>query len=329
MSETLPESTQAPSNPPKSEKEWRLIEKLLMISLNEQRKARRWGIFFKILTFVYLFALFLIFAMRPGNAGMAIPGEPHTAIIEIEGVISAAEEASADNIVGALRKAFAEESAKAIILRINSPGGSPVQAGYIYDEIKRLRIKNPDKVLYAVISDLGASGAYYIAAAADEIYADKASLVGSIGVTASGFGFVDAIEKLGVERRIYTAGEHKSFLDPFLPQDAQETRLWQEVLDKTHQQFITQVEKGRGERLQSDSPLLFSGMVWNGEQALEMGLVDGLGSSSYVAREIVGHEDMVNYTVRPTPFEELVGRLGASIGKGFGQAVFGNPLQLH
>ena len=227
-----------------------------------------------------------------------------------------------------MRKAFEEEKAKALILRINSPGGSPVQSGYVYDEIVRLRDKHPEKKVYAVIADIGASGAYYIAAAADEIFADKASLVGSIGVTASGFGFVDTMDKLGVERRVYTAGEHKSFLDPFLPVNEKEVGIWQEVLDGTHQQFIRQVEKGRGDRLKKDNNLLYSGIVWNGEQALEMGLVDGLGSSSYVAREVIGHKDIVNYTVKPNPFDELVGKLGTSIGKGIGLYVIGDSMQL-
>ncbi|MBU6954344.1 signal peptide peptidase SppA [Hahella sp. HN01] len=313
---------------PGNQKEWRLIEKMVMSSLNEQRKARRWGIFFKSLTFLYLF--FIVIALSPGvGKNVAARTEPHTAVIEVNGVIAATEEANADAIVSALRDAFEEETAKAVILRINSPGGSPVQAGYVYDEIGRLKSEHPDKKVYAVIMDIGASGAYYIAAAADEIYADKASLVGSIGVTASGFGFVDAMDKLGVERRIFTAGEHKSFLDPFVPVKEDERELWQGVLNTTHKQFIEQVEKGRGDRIHKDNPLLYSGMIWSGEQALGLGLIDGLGSSGYVAREVVKAEKLINYTPKRNPFDELLGKLGVSVGKGVAQAVLGSGPQLH
>ncbi len=316
------------SQRPENEKEWRLIEKMLMNSVSEQKKARRWGIFFKFLTFAYLFLL-LIIMVRPGfDSGVGLSSSPHTALIDIQGVVAASEDANADLIVGSLRKAFEEEQAKAIVLRINSPGGSPVQAGYIYDEIVRLRLEYPDKKVYAVIADIGASGGYYIAAAADEIYADKASLVGSIGVTASGFGFVETMDKLGVERRIFTAGEHKTFLDPFLPVNEDERVFWQEVLNTTHRQFIEQVENGRGERLKKGDPLLYSGVVWSGEQALELGLVDGLGSSSYVAREIVGYKDIVNYTARPNRLDELFNKLGTSLGKGVAHVMMTSTVEL-
>ncbi|MBY4677171.1 S49 family peptidase [Marinobacterium arenosum] len=295
-------------------REWQLLEKVVSGIYVEQRRARRWGIFFKGLTFLYLFALLGLFFVgnQLGESDKAV--EVHTAVIEVAGPIAADEDASADNLVGSLREAFDEPKAKAVVLRINSPGGSPVQAGYVYDEIKRLRALHPEKKVYAVIADMGASGAYYIAAAADEIYADKASLVGSIGVTASGFGFVELMDKLGVERRIYTAGEHKAFLDPFSPANEREGRLWQEVLNTTHRQFIEQVRQGRGERLTPDDRL-FSGLVWTGEQALELGLVDGLGSTSYVARELVGHEKLVEYMPKRQPWQEIVDRLGASFGK--------------
>lgn len=301
-------------------REWRLLEKIVGGLHVEQRRSRRWGIFFKLLTFTYLFALLALFFIKSDMTSDSAESAEHTAIIEVLGPISAKDEASADNIVWSLRRAFKEPSAKAVILRINSPGGSPVQSGYIYDEIKRLRALNPEKKLYAVITDIGASGAYYIAAAADEIYADKASLVGSIGVTASGFGFVDLMSKLGVERRIYTAGEHKAFLDPFSPSDDRESRLWQEVLNTTHRQFIEQVRVGRGERLKND-PKLFTGLVWTGEQALEMGLIDGLGSSSYVARELIGVERLVDYMPQPKPWEEIIDQLGVSFAKGMATAM--------
>jgi protease-4 len=295
-------------------KEWKLIEKLLNGLFVEQRRARRWGIFFKALTFIYLFSLLgLFFAGNHFTSDVA--ESSHTAIIEVKGAISADDDASADTIIWALRDAFKEESAKAVILRINSPGGSPVQSGYIYDEIKRLRQAHPEKPLYAVIMDIGASGAYYIAAAADEIYADKASLVGSIGVIAGGFGFVDLMDKVGVERRLYTAGENKAFLDPFSPSDDKQAYLWQEVLNTTHRQFIEQVKLGRGDRIKDD-PALYSGLVWTGEQALELGLIDGLGSSSYVAREIIQAEKLVDYTPRQEPWKQIIDELGVSFAKG-------------
>lgn len=296
-----------------SGKEWRLIDKMLNGLFVEQRRARRWGIFFKLLTFAYLFALLGIFFAGTSLTDDAVPQE-HTAIIEVKGTISASEETNADTIIWALRDAFKAEQARAIILRINSPGGSPVQSGYIYDEIDRLRAIYPHKPVYAVITDLGASGAYYIAAAADEIYADKASLVGSIGVVAGGFGFVDLMEKVGVERRLYTSGEHKAFLDPFSPKNDGESEFWQSVLETTHRQFIDQVKQGRGERLKDD-PELFSGLVWTGEQALELGLIDGLGSSSYVARELVKVEKLVDYTPKPEPWKQVVDELGISFAK--------------
>lgn len=297
-------------------KEWRLIEKIVS-SLNvEQRRSRRWGIFFKSLTFIYLFALLAIFIMGRDLSGAkeAVDPQPHVALIELRGIIADGADASADNIITALRKAFAASQSRAIILRINSPGGSPVQSGYINDEIARLRALHPDKKVYAVITDIGASGGYYVAVAADEIYADKASLVGSIGVTASGFGFVDLMEKVGVERRIMTSGENKAFLDPFSPQRDDETEFWESVLDTTHQQFIREVKEGRGERL-TDADRLFTGLIWSGEQALELGLIDGLGSSSYVARELVKIDRLVDYTYQPSSFDRLVDRLGVSFAK--------------
>lgn len=306
--------------------EWQLIEKVVTSATLEQRRARRWGIFFKLLTFAYLFAI-LVMAFG-GSAGRtpAISG-PHTALVEVRGVIADDEFASADNIVTGLRRAFEATNVKGVVLRINSPGGSPVQSGYVYDEIKRLRSEYPDIKLYAVISDIGASGAYYIAAAADEIYADKASLVGSIGVISSSFGMVEALDKLGIERRVYAAGENKNFLDPFSPEDPQQLAFWQEVLDTTHRQFIEQVQKGRGDRLKPN-PNLFTGLVWSGEQALEMGLVDGLGSASYVAREIIGAEELVDYTPASNPFEQLMREFGVSVGRGISTTLLSSQFGL-
>lgn len=299
-------------------KEWKLIEKMVSELGVEQRRSRRWGVFFKSLTFIYLFVLLIFFKNAAEQPGTQKPVEgPHTAVIEVKGVIAADQEAGADVIVTGLRNAFEDEDTKAIILRINSPGGSPVQSGYVYDEIVRLKAKHGIPV-YAVIADIGASGAYYIAAAADEIYADKASLVGSIGVVGSGFGFVDVMEKLGVERRSFTSGAHKGFLDPFQPLKQDEKEFWESVLKVTHNQFIDQVKKGRGDRLQKDDRL-FSGLIWSGEQALELGLIDGLGSTSYVAREIVGTEEMVDFTPRPAWIDKFAKQLGVSAGTGIAQ----------
>lgn len=312
-------------------REWKLLEKLVHGLYSEQRSSRRWGIFFKSLTFIYLFALLAVVWVGNSFVGEQSDAGPHTALVEIRGPIAAQEEASADAIIWALRRAFESQSSKAVIMRINSPGGSPVQSGYINDEIERLRSMYPEKKLYAVIMDIGASGAYYIAAAADEIYADKASLVGSIGVVASGFGFVDLMEKVGVERRLYTAGQHKAFLDPFSPEDQAGHKRWQQVLNTTHQQFIDQVKEGRGDRL-SDDPNLFSGLVWTGEQALALGLIDGLGSSSYVARELVGVEKMIDYMPQPKPWEELINQFGVGVASGLagklGVTETASPVQL-
>lgn len=315
-----------PAMPPESGRDWKLIEKLVMSLQAEQRRSRRWGIFFKLLTFGYLIAL-LFFIRSPLGGGVQTSAEAHTAVVEVNGPIADEELASADNIVGALRSAFEAGNSRAVVMRINSPGGSPVQAGYIYDEMLRLRDEYPDKKLYAVISDIGASGAYYIAAAADEIYANRASLVGSIGVVAGGFGFTDLMDKVGVDRRLYTAGDNKAFLDPFSPEEQEEVAFWQSVLENTHQQFIEAVKEGRGDRL-SDNDKLFSGLVWSGEQALELGLIDGLGSTSWVARQLVGQETLVDYTRGKSPFRELVDQLGVSVGEGVANQLMESRLEL-
>lgn len=302
-------------------KEWSLVEKLVMSLGKEQTRARRWGIFFKLLTFAYLFVVLFLFMPREVNS--PVVGSAHTALVDVSGVIAEGEEANADSIVLGLRDAFKAKASKSIILRINSPGGSPVQSAYVFDEIRRLRVLYPEKKLYAVITDIGASGAYYIAAAADEIYANESSLVGSIGVImGGGFGFEKAMEKLGVERRLITAGEHKGVMDPFSPVDEFEKKHVQSMLDGVHKQFIDSVKLGRGDRLQDD-PTLFSGLFWNGVDAQALGLVDGFGSPGYVAREVIGYEEIVDYTVRPNPFETLLGRLGAQLSQSLA-AVFGD-----
>jgi protease-4 len=308
----------------KNSKEWKLIEKTVSQLGTEQRRSRRWGIFFKSLTFIYLFGL-LMLMQGSFSKGVKHDAEKYTGLVDLRGVIAQGEEASADFLVSGLRAAFEDVGVQAVILRINSPGGSPVQSGYVFDEIKRLRAIHTEKPLYAVISDIGASGAYYIAAAADQIYADKASLVGSIGVVASGFGFVDTLEKLGVERRLYTSGAHKGFLDPFSEEKSEEVDFWKGVLSRTHDQFISKVKEGRGDRLKI-SDTTFSGLIWNGEQALEMGLIDGLGSAGFVAREIVGAEEIVDFTPQPDPFERLTKTLGVAAASAMAKVLTTNSM---
>lgn len=312
---SLPATSNKKDGQPTSDQAWKLLEKAVLAGVQEQRRSRRWGIFFKSLTFLYLFGAVFLFGSA-FQSDLKSSSDSHTALIEVRGMIADREAASADKIITALRNAFEDKGTRGVILRINSPGGSPVQSGYIYDEIKRLRQLYPAIPLYAVITDLGASGAYYIASAADHIYADKASLVGSIGVTAASFGFVETLEKLGIERRVYTSGEHKAFLDPFQPQKDSETQFWQSVLGTTHQQFIDSVKKGRGERLKwQEHPELFSGLVWSGEQALELGLVDALGSSSMVAREVIGERTLVDFTVEDSPFDRFAKHFGSSVAQ--------------
>jgi len=300
------------SNDDRSSSGWEreAIINLAQAGLKEQRRARKWGIFFKLLGFAYV-SIFLITLLAPHFSNFSTKAQ-HTALVELAGVIADGEEASADNIVSGLRAAFENNNSAAVILRINSPGGSPVQASYINREITRLREMHPEKPIYAVVTDICASGGVFAAVATDKIYADKASIVGSIGVRMDGFGFVDAMEKLGVERRLMTAGEHKGLLDPFQPENEFEKQHVQSLLDEIHQQFIDVVVEGRGDKLAKDKNM-FSGLFWTGEQALELGLVDGFGSASYVAREVVGVEDIQDYTFREDVFQRFAKRLGTAM----------------
>ncbi len=278
--------------------------------LKEQKRTRRWGIFFKLLTFAYLFTILMM--LNPDFQSSSKKGEKHTAVVELKGVIAQGAEASADNVITGLRAAFDDKNTSGVILRINSPGGSPVQSGYIYDEILRLREKHPDIPLYAVISDICASGGYYVAAAAEKIYADQASLVGSIGVRMDNFGFVEAMKKLGIERRTLTAGKSKALLDPFAPTNETVVAHMKGLLKSVHGQFINAVKQGRGDRLKEVDGM-FEGLIWTGDQSVEIGLVDDLGSSSYVAREVIGEENMVNFTVQPDILERFSKRIGAQV----------------
>ncbi|MBK5965077.1 S49 family peptidase [Thiocystis minor] len=296
-----------------------LINRMAADYLRDQRGRRRWGVFFKFLILLYLIGI-LVAAYSPQMIERMSSKEGHSALIEVKGVISSETDASADNVITALRAAFEADQVKGVILRINSPGGSPVQAGYINDEIKRLKAKykkdkDKDMPVYAVAVDLCASGGYYIAVGADAIYVDKASLVGSIGVRIDGFGFQDAMEELGVERRLLTAGENKGILDPFSPLPESQRVFIQSVLDTLHRQFIAEVKTGRGDKLKGGDEL-FSGLFWSGQEAVELGLADGLGSSSSVARDLIGAETLVDYTQKKDLLDSLAKRLGASFGAG-------------
>ncbi|MCR5867006.1 signal peptide peptidase SppA [Aquincola sp. J276] len=288
------------------------VEQLADGLLRERRSERRWRVFFRIVWLaITLAVLYALFVQRVQHVA---PAGPHTALVEVRGEIAADAEASAENINAALKSAFEDANAQAVVLRINSPGGSPVQAGMVYDEIRRLKAKHGKKV-YAVVEEICASGAYYIAVAADEVYVDKASIVGSIGVLMDGFGFTGLMEKLGVERRLITAGENKGMLDPFSPLSERQRALAQSMIDQIHQQFIAVVKEGRGQRLK-ETPDIFSGLFWNGEQSVQLGLADHMGTLDYVAREVVKAEEVVDYTPKDNVAERLAKRFGAAMGEG-------------
>jgi protease-4 len=304
-----------------------LVNRLAFASLNEQRRTRRWNIFFRFLLALYLGAILLVYWPTDWTA-ISTPGGKHTSLVELKGVISDETEASADNVIEGLKDAFEDTNTAGIILRINSPGGSPVQSAYIYNEIKRLRKKYPKIPLYAVVTDICASGGYYVAAAADKIYADKSSIVGSIGVRMDSFGFVGSLDKLGMERRLYTAGDHKGFLDPFLPAKESDVEHVKKLLDDIHTQFIASVKEGRGDRL-TDDPQLFSGLFWTGEEGVALGLVDAIGSPGYVAREVIGEEEVVDYTKKPDLLERITKRIGVAMASALSGMIANGTVSLH
>ena len=288
-----------------------VIAKLAQAGLVEQRRARRWNIFFKLLGFAYLLFFLVLLAGIDFDVGGA---GPHTALVKVEGVIAEDAKASAEQVIKGLRAAFENRNTKGVILQINSPGGSPVQAGYINDEIQRLRKAHPDIPVYGVIADLCASGGYYIAAATDKVYADKASIVGSIGVRMDGFGLVGALDKLGIEHRLLVSGRYKGLFDPFQPVDPFVKTHLQDMLAHIHQQFIEVVRTGRGDRLKENGEL-FTGLVWTGEQAVDLGLVDALGGPDFVAREVIGAEEVVDYTHERDVFSRLSEQLGTALAQ--------------
>lgn len=295
-----------------------IVEKLAFAAINEQKTARRWGIFFKLLTFAYLVAVLGIAIYPRFKDEIVNTGKQHAAVIDVLGMIAEGEAAGADTVIEGLRNAIKDKNTKGIILNINSPGGSPVQSAYIYDEIRRQKKQHPDMPIYSVVGDICASGGYYIASASDKIYVNQASIIGSIGVIMNGFGFSNVLEKLGVERRLLTAGEHKAMLDPFSPVKEQETKHMQSLLDQVHQQFIDAVREGRGNRLkEAEAPEMFSGLVWTGAEGVKLGLADGFGNVDSVAREAFGTEEKLNFT----PQERLIDRLAGKFGASFGHAI--------
>lgn len=308
------------SVPPRG-REWEreLLEKLAFEALKEQRARRRWSIFFRCATLLLVLGAFWLAMFRAAPDDE--PVGPHTALIDIDGTIESGTSGSAENVIPALNRAYSDETAVGIILRINSPGGSPVQAGIINDEINRLRKEYPKKPLYVVVDEICASGGYYIAAAADKIFVNKASIVGSIGVLMEGFGFTGLMEKIGVERRLMTAGENKGFMDPFSPQSAKQKDFAQEMLDEVHRQFIEVVRQGRGSRLK-ETPETFSGLFWSGSKAVEIGLADGFGTVDSVAREELKAEDVVDYTQREGLSERLLKKFGGAVGTAAAQSIW-------
>ena len=294
-----------------------VIEKLALAAITEQTRARRWSVFFKSLAFCYLtivlgITLYPVFKKDMGN-----DSKEHTAVIDVKGPIAEDKDANANSIIESLRNAVKDKQTKGIILHSNSPGGSPVQSAYVYEEIRAIKKQHPDLPIYAVVSDICASGCYYIASATDKIFVNPSSLIGSIGVLMDGFGFVDVMQKLGVERRLLTAGAHKAMLDPFSPPKTDETKYMQGLLDQVHQQFISAVKAGRGDRL-IESPDMFSGLIWTGEAGVKIGIADAFGTEDFVAKDIIGAENRVDFTKQSRFLDKIAGKLGASFGQALG-----------
>ncbi|MCL2296718.1 MAG: signal peptide peptidase SppA [Proteobacteria bacterium] len=307
-----PPRAATPRPPGSGDSQTAALEKVAMAFLAEQRRARRWRIFFRLATLAIIVLFISVGFMGKKYSSNCL--KECTALVQLNGTIALDADASAENIISGLKEAFTAKHVRGVVLEINSPGGSPVQAGQIYDEIKRLRAAHPHIPLYAVVGEMAASGGYYVAAAADEIYVDKASLVGSIGVIMMNFGFTEAIQKLGIEQRTMTAGDNKAFMDPFSPVNETQKEHVQKLLDSVHQQFITAVRNGRGTRL-NETPEMFSGLIWNGNEAVTLGLADGLGSVNSVARDVIGVENIYDFTYRPDFSERLARQLGAAFAE--------------
>lgn len=292
-----------------------IVEKLAFAAITEQRKARRWGIFFKLLMFGYLLAILGVAMYPKFKQEIGGTGKNHTAVIDLVGMIAEDQNANAESIIDSLRNAVKDKNTKGIIIHANSPGGSPVQSAYVYDEIKKIKKEHPNLPIHAVVSDICASGCYYVVSAVDKIYASPASLIGSIGVIMDSFGFVETMKLLGVERRLLTAGEHKALLDPFSPGKPDEQQYMQNLINQVHLQFIDAVKKGRGSRLK-ETPDMFSGLVWTGEESVKLGVVDAMGTQDYVAKEVIGAETQVDFTEQERLVDRIAGKLGASLSLG-------------
>ena len=303
-----------------------VIEKLALAAVTEQTRARRWGVFFKSLMFVYLIAVFGVAVYPKISQDIGVDSKDHTAVIDVVGMIADSKDANADSIIESLRNAVKDEHTKGIILNANSPGGSPVQSSYVYEEIRKIKKEHPALPIYAVVSDVCASGCYFIVSASDKIFVNPSSLVGSIGVIMDGFGFVETMEKLGVERRLITAGAHKAMLDPFSPPKEDESRYVKNLIDQVHQQFINSVKAGRGDRLK-ETPDLFSGLVWTGEEGVKLGLVDAVGTQDSVAKDLIGAEKRVDFSRQEHLLDKIAGKLGASFGQAIGSFVQGMSLR--
>ncbi|MBK7022810.1 MAG: S49 family peptidase [Sulfuritalea sp.] len=299
--------------------ERKVLEKLALEALAEQRRGRRWGIFFKLLGFGYL-ALVLVLALDLGSGDKVAEGEKFTALVNLNGVIKAKGDSNAEDVISSLQAAFEDKHTAGVILRINSPGGSPVQSGIINDEMRRLRAKHPDIPLHVVVEDVCASGGYYVAVAADKIFVDKASIVGSIGVLMDGFGFTGTMDKLGVERRLLTAGVSKGFLDPFSPENENDKAHARQMLGEIHQQFIDVVRKGRGKRLK-ETPEMFSGLMWSGARSIELGLVDGYGTVDSVARDVIKASEVRDFSIKQNFAEKFAKQFGAQMGESLSAAL--------
>jgi protease-4 len=313
------------SNLSASQWEREVLTSLAVAALKEQRRARRWSIFFRLSILAYATLLLALYV--PADVVLLGKSEPHTALVDVQGTITEGSEASAERVIAGLQAAFADDDTAGVVLRINSPGGSPVQAAYVNEEVKRLRSLHPDKPLYAVVTDMCASGGYYVAVAADQIFVNKSSVIGSIGVLMNAFGFVETMEKLGIERRLLTAGEHKGLLDPFSPMKADEVQHVKTILKELHGQFIDIVREGRGTRLKGGEEL-FTGLVWSGEKSVELGLADGVGSARSVAREVIGAENIVDFTPKHDYLDRFAQRIGMALANGLPTYVGLSSMQL-
>ena len=324
MTEIQNNDDQPPAGRDKQEQA--VVDRLVFAALREQTRARRWRIGFMLFFIIYLTVVTVV-AFSRGSGGFVVGGEPdgekHTAVVRVSGVIASGEEGGSETVIAGLAAAFEHEDTAAIVLEINSPGGSPVQAAYIYDEIQRLRLKHDSIPVHAVVVDIAASGGYFVAAAADKIHVNQSSLVGSIGVRMDAFGFVDLMKKVGVERRLLTAGENKGLFDPFLPEQADQKAHLQSMLNEVHAHFINAVRQGRGDRL-VETEGIFSGLIWSGETALSLGLVDAYGTTRSVARELEA-EDIVDFTPSSGLLERIADRIGSSVGRSIGTQIFGTP----